>query len=866
MKHAFRFHMFLGIRWLPMRKKIQKIIHKYVFLSLSGLFLWSGCTRQIQLGEGEFLLKNQRFEGNSFVSSDELQGLIPLAQKPNTRPFSFLNLPFTPKIWYLNFGKNTFNRPKQEIEKERTKEALNTTIETIFQNSVQNRKYQKLSRKLARIEENLTVGSSSLWRSLGEEPTIIRTDQVAETAKKIQKYLQEKGFRDAVVNYQIDTIQSSFSRKNVRKANLIYRITEDLPYLIDSVVYVSQDSALLSIFLNANTLAQVKAGDRMDKALVEEEKSRLELLAKNNGYYNFLSKFIRSYTTNTSGDFEEFKRTKRGNLYFEIDVPPQREKHTKYRIKEVVFKGFDNTILDKSSKPDTLFLNGIQYITLEKRIPVQYIDRRILTRPNDLYKTQNVLESQRQIGFLNQFQFAGTMFQELDSTNLKLEYFSPSIDRFTLNANLGPNNIQNIWGGGLTSGLVMRNTLRRLETIEFGGRFSLEGQPALLDRPGFQRSIETGANIGISFPTLLLPPSLSLKAVQKNPSTKFGVGINYSVPIWGERLNFKLNSSYSFQPTRFSSLSFSLLDLSLVNTNYFTEREEGLQFYTSLLQLQAEGNNLKITFDPQFVSSLNATYQFNNQNLQKPYSSSRFFRIFLESGGTLLNVIGNNSKLALVENLFPVRNNNQASDSSRAYFQFVKLNMDFRKYINLTSRSSWAYRVNVGVTNPYGQNRALPYEKNFFAGGSNSLRAWSPRSLGVGSAPADITEIGNVIPQPGDILLEGSIEYRRHVGQFFGDIQMATFLDAGNIWKWYPVPTKVGQADFDFRRFYKEIALGTGIGFRLDFTYFLFRLDLGIKVFDPAQPVGKRFVLDDFQFGFNNRYGILPQIGIGYPF
>ena len=123
MKHAFRFHMFLGIRWLPMRKKIQKIIHKYVFLSLSGLFLWSGCTRQIQLGEGEFLLKNQRFEGNSFVSSDELQGLIPLAQKPNTRPFSFLNLPFTPKIWYLNFGKNTFNRPKQEIEKEKTKDS-----------------------------------------------------------------------------------------------------------------------------------------------------------------------------------------------------------------------------------------------------------------------------------------------------------------------------------------------------------------------------------------------------------------------------------------------------------------------------------------------------------------------------------------------------------------------------------------------------------------------------------------------------------------------------------------------------------------------------------------------------------------------
>ncbi|MFN3782350.1 MAG: BamA/TamA family outer membrane protein [Spirosomataceae bacterium] len=849
-----------------MRNNIQKIICKHVFLSLAGLFFWSGCTRQIQMEEGEFLLKKQRFEGNKFVSSDELQGLIPLAQKPNTRPLSFLNLPFTPKIWYLNFGKNTFNRSKQEVQKERIQFELNGMIETVFRSPTQNRRYQKLTRKLTRIEENLAVGSSALWRSLGEEPSILRTEEVAETAKKIQKYLQEKGFRDAVVNYQIDTIQTSLAKNTVRKANLIYQISEDLPYLIDSVIYTSQDSSLLSIILQSTTAAQIKPGDRMDKSLVEEEKIRLELLAKNEGYYNFLSKFIRSYTTNSSGDFEEFRRTKRGNLFFEINLPPQKIKHTKYKLKEVVFKGFDNSLLDKSSKPDTVFLHGIQYITLEKRIPIQYIDRRILTRPNTVYKAQNILETQRQLGFLNQFQFAGTLFQELDSTNLKLEYFSPSIDRFTLNANLGPNNIQNIWGGGLTSALVMRNTLRRLETIEFGGRFSLEGQPALLDRPGFQRSIETGANIGISFPTLLLPPSLSLKAVQKNPSTKFGVGINYSVPIWGERLNFKLNSSYSFQPTRFSSVSFSLLDLSLVNTNYFTEREEGLQFYTSLLQLQAEGNNLKITFDPQFVSSFNATYQFNNQNLQKPYSSSRFFRVFLESGGTFLNVIGNNSKLALVENLFPIRNNNQASDSSRAYFQFVKVNLDFRKYLNLTAKSSWAYRVNIGVTNPYGRNRALPYEKNFFAGGSNSLRAWSPRSLGVGSAPADITEIGNVIPQPGDILLEGSVEYRRRIGKLFGDVQMATFLDAGNIWKWYPVPTKMGQAEFDFRRFYKEIALGTGIGFRLDFTYFLFRLDVGIKVFDPAQPAGKRFVLDDFQFGFNNRYGILPQIGIGYPF
>lgn len=835
-------------------------IHTALWLLICLTF--AGCSREITLQEGEFLLNKQRFVGNEQIDTETLESLIPLAQKPNSRPLSFLQLPVTPKIWYLNFGKNTFRPEKVKGKMEEVRKTLEDFPDEAFASTTQNRRYQKLVRRLNRYQENLEIGASAFWRNLGEEPTIISQNQMLETAVKIRKYLQDIGFRDA----QVQVLYDSIKRSDKPRINVIYKVQENQPYRMDSIMYDSPDQDLLQVFQRNQHTSFLKKDQRLDQLEVEKEINRLESLARQAGYYNFLGQYIRTYVTNQAGDYQKFLEQKRGDLHVRIDVPPNANRHKIYTIRGVTFKGFDNTLVNRLIQPDTLTLDGVAYITLDKRIPVNFIHRRLLVRPGQVYNSQTILETQRQLSLLNQFQFAGTLFKEVDSTGLDLEIFSPSLDRFTVNANLGPNNIQNIWGGGLTGSLIMRNTLKRLETFEVGGRFSLDGQPALLDRAGFKRSVETGANIALTFPTLILPTRFAQLLALKNPTTQVGVGVNYSVPIWGERFNLKLTQSYSFQPSRFSSVSVSLFDLSLINTNYFTQRAEGLQFYNSLVQLQSEGNNLKITFDPQFVSSVHATYQFNNQNLQKPYSSSRFFRVFLESGGTLLNVWGNQSRLGLIEQFFPIQNANAASDSSRQYFQFVKLNIDFRQYKAISSTSSWAYRVNVGVTNPYGKNRALPYEKNFFAGGSNSVRAWSPRSLGVGSAPPDITSLGNIIPQPGDILLEGSIEYRKKIGQLFGDLQFATFIDAGNIWKWHPVPTKLGQAQFDLSRFYREIAVGTGFGFRLDFTYFLFRLDFGIKVLDPAQPIGQRFVLDNFKLGFNSTYGLLPQIGIGYPF
>jgi outer membrane protein assembly factor BamA len=180
---------------------------------------------------------------------------------------------------------------------------------------------------------------------------------------------------------------------------------------------------------------------------------------------------------------------------------------------------------------------------------------------------------------------------------------------------------------------------------------------------------------------------------------------------------------------------------------------------------------------------------------------------------------------------------------------------------------SVAFRVNFGLAVPYGDNQVLPYEKYYFAGGSNSIRAWQPRRLGPGSY-RPLNEEGTAIDysfeQQGELLLETSIEFRRNL---LGFIDGAIFIDAGNVWSLQSNDSRE-NASFSFSRFYKEIAVGTGIGMRFNFQFLIMRLDWGIKVYDPAKNEGDRFVFDkDFRTGqfANQQLGVL-NIGIGYPF
>ncbi len=528
--------------------------------------------------------------------------------------------------------------------------------------------------------------------------------------------------------------------------------------------------------------------------------------------------------------------------------PLLRTQHEQFILDSIHFISADastETTLGNDTTQNTL--NNIRYTFIGKKFPAKVLDKKILIRPNQLFKASLVNETNRQLYGLDQFAFANVKFTQLPDNKLRADIIAPTNPKYTLSGNGDLNNINNIFGGGLSGSIKARNLLRNLETTEFGLRANLEGQPGLDSTT--QRSRELGANLALNFPKIVFLSRYANLLSLKSPRTQVAVSFNNSKQRLFERQIFRLTGNYSWQRSKYETILISPFDVNLINTPFKDSS------FNAVLKTE---QNLRVLFDPQFVSSINATYIFNNQ-VQGKNVRARYLRFFVESGGTALNFFPDQNKIKFIDAIFPL------DTIKRAYFRFIKMNVDFRKYMPINKNDSWAYRLNLGVAHPYGKNQAMPFEKNFFIGGPNSLRAWRPRSLGPGSAAG--TTVGDRFSQqPGDILLETSIEYRKYLFRFIGNLSIATFIDAGNVWKWYQIDTKLNQANFDWTRFYKEIAVGTGAGLRLDLNYFVARFDWGVKVFDPSRPVGKRYVLHKTKLGRGNDYFPLFNFAIGYPF
>jgi outer membrane protein assembly factor BamA len=221
---------------------------------------------------------------------------------------------------------------------------------------------------------------------------------------------------------------------------------------------------------------------------------------------------------------------------------------------------------------------------------------------------------------------------------------------------------------------------------------------------------------------------------------------------------------------------------------------------------------------------------------------------------------------------------NRPPDTSGSYNVFginfsnyVRSELDLRRYYSLSSNRTVVLHFNPGVAVPYGNSQVIPYVKQFYVGGTNSMRGWRVRSLGPGSYVNPDDSI-SYYSSAGDIKLEGNVEYRYNV---FGMLKGAAFVDVGNIWTFHADTSSPGSV-FYFDKFYKQFGIDCGLGLRLDFSYFILRLDFATKVYDPAlldsgeSPwVIKNFcIYCDSDGDGKKEFGkdILLQLAVGYPF
>lgn len=803
----------------------MKIIkHFLIFLPI--VLSLSGCLGTRYLKEDEKLLVKQKIEAPSNVNSEELSQL--LVQSPNRKiPI----IQFAPYVWFYYHGLERYDveEYRQEIEAEQQKWNVRIT-----QAGSNERKVQRLRKKRTRRVDkiNQKIEDGNIWMRWGEPLAIYDTSKTVSSMERLKLYLQSKGYFQA----EVDTLVS----EKKKRVSVTYDLDPGPPYILDSLMIITGDSNISRLIDKSKSQSFLKLGENYEQNNLTRERERLDLLLKDNGYFSFSRQYIE-FQVDTS-----FTGLQKVTVITNVNKPARIASHKQFYVDSINFVTNTNQgVLPMSSTIPEEY-NGIEYIFIKNRYNKKVLDRRIFLEKDSLYSRTNTFNTQRQLANLDVFRFININY---DSSGRKLvaNIFTSPLPKYQITTEVGVNVTQGFPGPFLNLSFKKRNVFGGMEIFEISGRIGFEGVAPATDVEDVYTSIEGGINASLTFPQFILP--LSATAKRKlgniNPKTRLATGYNYTDRPEYRRTNINSSLSYTWQGTRNSFFQFTPTDVGIIRSSVSANFQEVLD------SLQNEGNNIVNTFNPSYVSSMYFTATWNKNSYGLNFINSSFFRLFVESGGTLLNLYGTD----FLEN------------ENLEYYKFVKINTDFRKIHPVNRITTVAWRLNVGVAKPYGDNTILPYEKYFFAGGSNGIRAWRPRRLGPGSfvrVDSSANAVNYDVEQPGTILLEGSVEWRQNL---IGFLDYAWFIDFGNVWNFNDSRE---EAEFRPDTFLRQIAVGSGLGIRLDFSFLILRLDAGVKIYDPARPEGKRFLLSkgfyDAPFTRSASETVIFNIGIGYPF
>lgn len=808
-------------------KFIKPVYYTNYLVLILCTVLATGCIGTRFLKEDEKVLYKQRIKGNENISSSKLENYY--LQRPNARVLYYL--PFSPYVFLYEWGERNYNQEALIAEKQ----ALSNEYENKIvreQSKGNDRKAKRLKKKkekeVARLENEIENGN---WRMRNGEPLVVYDSSlIQKTEEQMELYYNSRGFFSASINHRV--------KNRNKRVYIDYVITENNPHRIDSLTYNTGNDGINQILRENQRNSLLVIGDIYNQENLSKERERIELLLKNNGYYAFSRQYIEYFV---------YKKPDNKSLTIEtvIRKPKDAAAHQVYRIDSVNFITDANLNMGTRSSRQILKFNDINYQYYELKYKKRVLDQKVFIRQGNIYRRDDQFETQRQLGNLDIFKFIQIRYDTIGTNIIANIYVSP-LERFTASNELGVNVTQGFPGPFYNLSFKNRNTFKRLEILSLNLRAGIEGVPAFTETEEFLRSQELSANLALTFPRFIIPLSYQLKSrvALLNPKTTLLAGYNFTSRPEFTRNTLNSSFSYAWQSRKNVIHNFTLLEVSQINSILDPAFDSLLHVY------RQAGNQLFRAFNPSFVSStyLNTIINFGGYGSGNKKAS--FLRLFQEHGGTYV----------------PYLVNNEIVDTSRTeYYQFIKLQADYRTYRPLGKKASMAWRLNVGVGRPYGafSSNVLPYEKYFFAGGSSSVRAWIPRRLGPGSFTPATLENGQFdyrFEQPGEILLEGSIEFRRPLFSVFNGV---IFADMGNTWTFSEDNRPGGQIS---ENFWREIALGMGVGLRLDFSFLILRTDFGFKAHDPARPQGDRWVMDKINFRLRDNYGPVLNIGIGYPF
>ncbi len=716
-------------------------------------------------------------------------------------------------------------------------------------------------------------------KSLGQKPFKLSDTDVNNNISRLKQFYNNEGYFDSKVS--VDTIIEG------KKANLKYIVKTNTRYLIDSISLKFKSRDIDSLYKISKDASLINKDEYFSINKLLLERDRLISLFKNNGIHDFQQRSI-----NFNVLIDSTGNKKKIPLVLSIN---NKDEESEYNVKNIndikIYVESLDELSNISSYTDSLDYNGIKIFSKGN---LNYSPRS-LTEPIFFKKNQKFIENDklltsRYFSNIGAFKYPRIIIEEqMDSLNTSI-YLLPR-DRFSLGFDLDftHSNIED-FGISFGTNFNIRNIFRGTENLSINLNNSIGASKDIGDpEDSFFNLFELGGNVNLRVPRAMLPfRTHKLIKKEMNPFTNIIIGSTVQKNIGLDKQYYSGIYEVNWNPTKQSKINFKLLDFEYVNnqnvSNYFNVYKNSydkLNYISSIYNLDQstlnkDGNltipegseifisqvlNNETTLDSgtDFYKNVNSILERKdrltennlivgssitiNRNTQENFLDEDFsrFRLKIEMVGNLFNEVIRDKNLNL---------DNKVEISNILPSQYTKAEINYIKHVLLNNGRVFALRAFTGIAIPYGNSDYIPFTRSYYAGGSNDNRAWKAYKLGPGSSN-NINEFNEA-----NFKISLNFEYRNKIS---GNLNGALFVDIGNIWN---ISDNTNDDSMNFNNFsdLSELAIGTGIGLRYDFNFFVLRLDTAFKTYNPAKDKSNRWFSD---FSLNKA---VFNIGINYPF
>ena len=667
----------------------------------------------------------------------------------------------------------------------------------------------------------------------GEPPVLLSDVNLAKNSEVLQGYMQNNSYFNNQVEGVLDT--------TAHKGKAVYHISPGPAYHIAKVSFPRPVDSLRSAINQATRRSLLRTGKKYNLDDIKNERVRIDNRLKNKGFYFFSPENLLARVDSSVGGHQ---------VDIQMIVKPETPEIARkiYTIDSIFL--YPNYSLRDTARYRRHTQQHGWYNVVDPRHTIKpyAFENTVLLHPGDTYSRTKHNNSINRMINLGPYKFVKNKFvqHEEDSAKLDVYYYLTPYKGKSLQLELqGRTTSANFVGSQVNVNWKNRNAFKGAEafTVSVFGSTDLQVGGTSKGNNVYQAGITTG----ITWPRFISP----FKFHKDNayiPHTNLTLGYSLNQRINLYTLN-SLTGSWGYEWRENANRSH---ELNILNMTYVNPTGVSPEYADSVAHSQ--NPTLAHVIDKQFTFGPSYSYTVTN-TAQSYKKNTYYYNAAIDLSANLYGLItGANARKGQVKELF-----------GQPFNQYIKIENEFRYYRRLSRSSKLAARLLAGVGIPYGNSTILPYSKQFFIGGSNSLRGFRARSLGPGTYNvADAYQGSSFFPdQSGDIKIEGTVEYRPHI---FGFMEGALFADFGNIWLYN---SSKGQPGAVFTsQFLNQMAADVGLGLRFDLMVLVLRLDLGMPIRKPWLEKGNRWVFDQIDFGSSSwrKDNLIFNIGIGYPF